>query len=158
MWCQQCIKESRIDSSVAHPPLQNPNEHIISPENAMQIAFMPEIPSSSGYEFIVTAMDVFSRYCFTSPTSNQDATTVAKDTFNIMTKHAYIPTTLILDKGSPFVSHVIKEVLASLALLLARGNNARTNDWDLTTQSNKLWRLKQASEDRCGINTSALRS
>ena len=32
MSCEQCIRESRIERSLTHPPLQNPNEHITAPE------------------------------------------------------------------------------------------------------------------------------
>ena len=35
-----------------------------------------------------------------------------------MTKHAYLPTTLISDKGSAFMSHVIKEVAGVLGITL----------------------------------------
>ena len=35
-----------------------------------------------------------------------------------MTKHAYLPTTLISDKGSAFVSHVIKGVADVLGIAL----------------------------------------
>ena len=37
MSCEQCIKEPRIDRSLTRLPLQNPNEYIIEPEDAMQI-------------------------------------------------------------------------------------------------------------------------
>ena len=110
MSCEQCIRESRIDRSLTRPPLQNPNEHTTAPEDAMQIDLVPELPPFSGYENIVTAMDVFSRYSFAYPTSNQDAKTIAKALINITTKHAYLPTTLISYKGTAFMSHVIKEV------------------------------------------------
>ena len=63
-------------------------------------------------------MDVFSRYLFAYPTANQDATTIAKVLINIMTKHAYLPTTLISDKGTAFTSHVIKEVAGVLGITL----------------------------------------
>ena len=33
---EQCIRESRFDRSLTHPPLQNPNEHITAREDAMQ--------------------------------------------------------------------------------------------------------------------------
>ena len=68
--CEQCIRESRIDRSLTRPPLQNPNEHISAPEDAMQIDFLPELPPSGGYENIVAAMGVISRYLFANPTSN----------------------------------------------------------------------------------------
>ena len=84
----------------------------------MQIDLVPGFPPSGGYENIVTAMDVFSPYLFAYPTSNQDATTIAKVVINIMTKHAYLPTTLISDKGTAFTSHVIKEVAGVLGITL----------------------------------------
>ena len=65
MSCEQCIRDSRIDRSLTHSPLQNPNEHITAPKGAMQIDLVPELPPSGGCEDIVTAMDVFSRYLFT---------------------------------------------------------------------------------------------
>ena len=103
---------------VASPaPLQNPNEHITAPEDSMQIDLVKELLPSGGYTNIVTAMDVFSRSLFAYPTSNQDAKTIAKVLIN-MTKHAYLPTTLISDKGTAFMSHVNKEVAGVLGITL----------------------------------------
>ena len=102
MSCEQCLRESRINPRLTHPPLLNPNEYITAPEDAMQIDLVPGLPPSGGYENIVTATDVFSRYLFAYPTSNQDAKAVAKVIINILTKHAYLPTTLISDKGTAF--------------------------------------------------------
>ena len=42
MSCEQCIRESRIDPNLTRPPLQNPNEHITAPEDAIQIDLVPE--------------------------------------------------------------------------------------------------------------------
>ena len=70
MSCEQGIRESRIDRSLTGPPLQNPNEHITAPEDAMQIDLVPELPPFGGYENLVTAIDVFSRYLFAYPTAN----------------------------------------------------------------------------------------
>ena len=94
----------------------------------MQIDLVPELPPSGGYENIVTAMDEFSRYLFAYPTSNQDAETIAKVLNNIMTKHAYLPTTLISDKGTAFMSQVIKEVTSVLGITLkhATSKHAQT--------------------------------
>ena len=36
MSSEQCLREARIDRSLIRFPLQNPNEHITAPENAMQ--------------------------------------------------------------------------------------------------------------------------
>ena len=67
----------------------------------MQIVLVPWLLRSGGFENIVTAMDVFSRYLFAYPTSNKDAKTITKVIINIMIKHAYLPTTLIWEKGQP---------------------------------------------------------
>ena len=116
MSCEQCIKESRIDRSFTRPPLQNANEYITAPEDAMQIVLVPGEPPSGGYEDIVTA--IVSLFLFAYPTSNQDATTIAKVIINIITKHAYQPTKLISNKYTAFTSHVIKEVAGVLDITL----------------------------------------
>ena len=118
MSCEQCIRESRTNRKLTHLTQQNPNEHIRAPEGATQIDLVPDLPPSGGYENIVTAMDVFSRYLFGYPTPNQDAKKIAKFIFNIMAKHAYLPTTLIWDKSTASMSYVIKEVAGNLGITL----------------------------------------
>ena len=85
---EQCLRKSRINPQLTRLPLQNPNEYITAPEDAMQFDLVPGLPPSGGYENIVTDIDVFSRYLFAYPTSNQDAKRVAQVLINIMTKHA----------------------------------------------------------------------
>ena len=109
------------------------------PEDAMQINLVSGLPPSGGYENIVTAMDVFSRYLIAYPTSNQDATTVTKVLIIIRTKHAYLPTTLISDKGTAFTSHVTKEVAAVFGITLKHATTKHVQQLgylnDLTRQS-----------------------
>ena len=148
MSCEQCLTESRIDRRLTRPPLQNPNEHITAPEDAMQVDLVPELPPSGGYENIVTAMDVFSRCLFAYPTSNQDAKTTAKVLINIMTKHAYLPTTLISYKGTAFMSHVIKEVAGVLGITLKHATTKHTQTIGLLKQSHAS--IKQALKIETG--------
>ena len=148
MSCEQCIRESRIDRSLTRPPLQNPNEHITAPEDAMQIDLVPELPPSGGYENIVTAMDVFSRYLFAYPTANQDAKTIAKVLINNMTKHAYLSTTLISDKGTAFISHVIKEVAGVLGITLKHATTKHAQTIGLLERSHAS--IKQALKIETG--------
>ena len=115
---EQSIRESRIYRSLTHSPLQNPKEHITAPEDATQKDLVPELPPSGGFENIVTAMDAFSCFLLAYPTSTQDAKTIAKVIINIMTKHAFLTTTLISDKGTAFMSHVIKEVAGVIGITL----------------------------------------
>ena len=148
MSCEQCLRESRINPRLTRPPLQNPNEYITAPEDAMQIDLVPELPPSGGYENIVTAMDVSSRYLFAYPTSNQDAKTVAKVIINTMTKHAYLPTTLISDKGTAFTSHVIKEVAGVLGITLKHATTKHAQTIGLLERSHAS--IKQALKIETG--------
>ena len=84
----------------------------------MQIKLLPELPPSGGYENIITALDVFSRYAFAYPVSNPMAVNTAKVIIDIMTRHAYIPTLILTDKGSVFVCQVIHEVAEILGIYL----------------------------------------
>ena len=84
----------------------------------MQIDLMSELPPSGGYDNIITAIDVFSRYAFVYPVSNPTAVITAKVIIDIMTRHAYLPTLIITDKGSVFVSHVNNEVAEILGINL----------------------------------------
>ena len=84
----------------------------------MQIDLLPELPPSGGYENIITAIDVFSRYAFAYPVSNPTAVNTAKVIIDIMTRHACLPTLIITDKGSVFVSQVIHEVAEMLGINL----------------------------------------
>ena len=148
MSCEKCIRESRFDRSLTCPPLQNPNEHITAPEDAIQIDLVPELPPSGGYENIVTAMDVFSRYLFAYPTANQDSKTFAKVLINIMTKHAYLPTTLISDKGTAFMSHVIKEVAGVPGITLKHATTKHAQTIGLLERSHAS--IKQALKIETG--------
>ena len=69
-----------------------------------------------GYENIFTAIDVFSRYAFAYPVSNPTAGNTARVIIDIMTRHTYLPTLFITDKGSVFVSQVIHEVAEILCM------------------------------------------
>ena len=117
MSCEQCIRYSRVDDRLTRPSLQNPSEQITALEGARQFYLVPDLPPPGGNENSDRqAMDVFPRYLFAYPTSSQDARTIAKAKNNIMIKHAYLPTIIISDKGSVFLSQVIKEVAEVLGI------------------------------------------
>ena len=50
MSCEQCIRDSHMDRSLTRPPLQNLNEHLTAPEEAMQNDLVPELPPFGGDE------------------------------------------------------------------------------------------------------------
>ena len=48
MSCEQCLRESRINPRLTRSPLQNPNEYITAPEDAMQLDLVPGLPPYGG--------------------------------------------------------------------------------------------------------------
>ena len=104
---EQWFRESQIDRSFTRFPLRNPIEQFTARKDDIETVLGPELIPSVVYENIVTAMDVFSYYSFAYPTCNQDEKSNAKIIILIKTKHASLPTKVIFDKGSAFMSHVI---------------------------------------------------
>ena len=104
--CEECARDMRVPNATITPKLLNLPEWDLGPEDAMQIDLLPNLPPSGGFENVLTAIDVFSRYLFVYPLTDASAINVAKALIDIMTKHAYLPTTLITDKGTAFTSTI----------------------------------------------------
>ena len=112
--CEICIKDKRISNELITPELLDLPEWTI--DTRMQIDLLPNLPPSGGYENFITAMDVFSRYLFAYPVTDASAVNTVKVIIDIMTKHTYLPTTLITDKGSAFTSKLINETAQILGI------------------------------------------
>ena len=74
--CEQCAKDKRVPNATITPELLNLPEWDLGPEDAMQIDLLPNLPPSGGYENILTAIDVFSRYLFAYPLTDASAINV----------------------------------------------------------------------------------
>ena len=116
--CETCARDKRVPNNTITPELLNLPEWDLGPEDAMQIDLLPNLPTSGGFQTVMTAIDVFSRYLFAYPLIEATATNVAKVLIDIMTKHSYLPTTLITDKGSAFTSTIIAEITQILGITL----------------------------------------
>ena len=115
----------------------------------MQFDFLPNLPPSGGYENTITAMDVFSRYLFAYPVTDASATNTARVIIDIMTKHTYLPTTLIKDKGTAFTSKLVAEVaqILGVAVKCATTKDPQTIGKLERTHASLETILKMASED-----------
>ena len=116
--CEQCARDKRVPIATITPELLNLPEWDHGPEDAMQIDLLPILPPSGGFENVLTAIDVFSKNLFAYPLTDASAINVAKALIDIMTKHAYLPTTLITDKGTAFTSTIIAEITQILGITL----------------------------------------
>ena len=116
--CEICIQDKRINNTRITPELIHIPEWDLGPEYLMQIDLLPELPPSGGYENIIKAIDVFSRYAFAYPVFNPTAVNTAKVIIDIMTRLAYLPTLIITDEGSVLVSRAIHELAEILGINL----------------------------------------
>ena len=147
--CEICIKDKRIPNSSITPELLNLPEWDLGAEDAMQIDLLPNLPPSAGYENIIAAMDVFSRYLFAYPVTDASAINTAKAIIDMMTKHIYLLTTLITDKGTAFTSKLVAEIAQILGIQLkcATTKLPRTIGKLERTHASLKTNLKMASGD-----------
>ena len=75
----------------------------------MQIDIQGAFPSSP-YKYVLTAIDVFSKYLFAVPLTTISAPSVAAALASIMFNHSYIPKEIISDLGTQFVSELFSEL------------------------------------------------
>ena len=116
--CEQCDRDKRAPNATITPELLNLPEWDLGSEDTMQIDLLPNLPPSGGYENVLTAIDVISRYVFAYPLTDASAINVAKALIDTKTKHAYLPTTLITDKGTAFTSTIIAEITQILGITI----------------------------------------
>ena len=78
----------------------------LGPEDILQMDILPNLPPRGGYDHIITAIDVFSRYLFAYPATRITASAVARVIMDILCKHTDLPTTIITDLGTQFNAQV----------------------------------------------------
>ena len=72
----------------------------------MEIDVVGPLPPSNGSTYILTAVDLLPRYVFGTTTKRADGPSVVKGRMSIFTRHAYIPNTILTDKGTAFTAEV----------------------------------------------------
>ena len=112
------MQTKRTDNRLLTPPLINTSKLAMGPGDALQMDIVPFNELSNGYTVIVTAMDIYSRYLFTYCVTKIDAKTIARALVDIMTRHAYLPTTMITDEGTQFLSEVKADTTRVLGIQL----------------------------------------
>ena len=149
---ETCAKGKRVPNNTITPELLNLPEWDLGPEEAMQIDLLPNLPTSGGYQIVMTAIDVFSRYLFAYPLVEATASNTSKVLIDIMTKNAYLPITLIIYKGTAFTSKIITEITQILGITLncATAKHPQTIGKLERTYASLKVNLKMASREyRC---------
>ena len=147
--CQICIQTKRINNDLLKTELLNCPEWDQGPEDILQMDILPNLPPSGGYDHIITAIDVFSRYLFAYPVTRITATAVARVIMDILCKHTYLPTTLITNLGTQFNAQVTHEAAAVLGIELKHATlkHAQTIGILERTHASVKTQLKAATGD-----------
>ena len=120
--CPDCIANKRIDTRQIRPKMLSNTEFTFGPEDCLEVDILPNLPSSNGYKHIITMMDVFSRYLFAYPTQDMTARTVGRCIIDVMTRHCYLPTMILTDKGSQFRSDVVNQIAQTLDIRISHAS------------------------------------
>ena len=115
--CLTCLQHKPAPTSALRPPLQPISATQIFPEDMLQIDLVGKLPGKI-YCYILTAIDVFSKYMFAVPLRKADAYSVCKALVSIILKHSYIPTMLVTDLGTAFTSQLLRELCKTLQIEL----------------------------------------
>ena len=121
--CQMCIQNKRINNNLLKTEILNCPEWDLGPEDILLMDILPNLPPGGGFDNIIAAIDVFSRYLFAYPTTRITAPTVARVIMDILCKHTSLPTTIITDLGTQFNSQITREVAAVLRVELKHASS-----------------------------------
>ena len=109
-----CLQTKPSPTAALRPPLQPMSSLQNFPADVFLIDLVGKRHPSS-YIFILSGIDVCSKYLFAIPLMNGDADIVARALISIFQKHSYIPSQIICNLGTAFTSpHLTSE----LALIL----------------------------------------
>ena len=115
-YISNCTTCQQAKDAKQRPPLQPVSALQFYPEDMMQVHIVGKLPEWKGYKYILSAMDVFSKYLFAIPIKHTDASFVARHLTDLFLQHSYIPRSILCDKGSVLTSNLIQELAQMLEI------------------------------------------
>ena len=115
--CLSCLQLKRAPSKFLKPPLQPLSSETSFPGEMLQIDLVGPLQSPH-YRYVLTAIDVFTKFLFAVPLTNARADTIARELVGIFFRHSYIPETILSDLGTTFVSELFHELTKLLEVQL----------------------------------------
>ena len=126
-YIKNCLSFStlkRVTKKQFHPPLQSISSEQFFPGDMMQIDLVGpfQLPV---YKYVLSGIDIFSKYLFAVPLTSAHEGTVAKALVSIFFQHSYIPTKILSDLGTSFVAELIHELSKVLEIQLEHASLKR---------------------------------
>ena len=115
--CLQCLQLKRVPSKNLKTPLQPVSSLKSYPGEMLQIDLVGPLQSPL-YRYVLTGIDVFTKYLFAVPLINGRSETVARELASIFFRHSYLPKTILSDLGTTFVSELMHELTKLLEIKL----------------------------------------
>ena len=115
--CLQCLQLKRVPSKNLKTPLQPVSSLKSYPGEMLQIDLVGPLQSPL-YRYVLTGIDVFTKYLFAVPLTNGRSETVARELASIFFRHSYLPKTILSDLGTTFVSELMHELTKLLEIKL----------------------------------------
>ena len=117
--CLTCLQSKRFLQSQLTPPLQELSSLQSYPGDMLQIDLVGPFQSSA-YTYVLSGIDVFTKYLFAVPLTSGHAKQVATALINIFYKHSFFPETIVSDLGTVFIASLIHELALLLEVKLKR--------------------------------------
>ena len=109
--CQICIRSKRIAKDHLRPPRQKIYDPRNGPRDLLEFSLVGQLLPSNGYTYILIVVDLFSKYILAILLGRPDAQSVVKGLMTIITRHAYVPKTILTDKGTAFFAEVVNSTM-----------------------------------------------
>ena len=126
--CLTCLQAKSPKQQVLQPQIFPVSSNTSMPADMLKIDIVGPLPKSGGFSYILTGIDVFTKYIFAQPLTSISAKTVCKYLMQWLMRHSYIPSLVLTDQGTQFTSKILKELstLREFQLELATLKHAQT--------------------------------
>ena len=132
--CLQCLQLKRAPTKQIKTPLQPVSSLQSYPGDMLQIDLVGPLKSPM-YTYVLTAVDVFSKYLFAMPLTNGRADNVARALTTIFFQHSYMPSKILSDLGTAVVSEIMHELTRMLEIRLEHASLKHPQTVDVVERS-----------------------
>ena len=115
--CLSCAQLKNAPNATLRPNLGEVSTTINYPAEMMQIDIVGPFQSYP-YRYVLTGIDVFTKYLFAKPLTTVSAKAVATALVSMFFTHSYLPETLVCDLGSVFTSKLFEQLTQLLEIRL----------------------------------------
>ena len=113
--CSTYLRMKQVQPSKLRTPLQEVPTLNFFPGHLMQVDILEPFPSTL-YKYVLTAIDVITKYLFAVPRTTISALSIASAQVSIMFQHSYEPQEILYDLGTQFVSDLFQELTQLLEI------------------------------------------